>query len=189
MADMALRKNIELNITLTDPEWCCILEKANYTIVKKNEFLQTQNSNTTYEIFIVKGSFKIYILNEDGTESIVFFAFENNWMCDIESFYHQKASKYNIKAMQHSEVWIISRPNKMLLLKQVPKLIYFQIRMLEQLNLAIEKRLLDILHKTSKQRYSEFVKRYPDKIKNITDRNLSLYLGVSHEFLSKIKKM
>lgn len=185
---LLLRQNIEREIILTDNEWRSIVKKIEFVRFKKNEFLQLQDSNSSYVAFVLKGSFKIYVLNENGCENIIFFTFENNWICDIGSFYHNRPTKYCIKAMEDSEVLIINRLNKMLLVQQIPKLIPFQMLMLQKLNKAIEKRLLDFLNKTCKQRYIEFAKKYPDKIFKITDRNLSSYIGVSHEFLSKIKK-
>jgi CRP-like cAMP-binding protein len=168
-----LRLSIERKIPLTDQEWNFIVEKAEFIKLKKNEFLQIQNSNSSYEGFILKGAFKTYILNDNGTESVIFFSFENEWMCDLESFYHQKPTTYNIKAI---------------LFDQVPKLIQFHIIMVEKANIAIQQRLIDVLNKTSKQRYLEFIEKHPQKADKINNRNLSSYLGVSHEFLSKIKK-
>ncbi|MEO8532859.1 MAG: Crp/Fnr family transcriptional regulator [Flavobacterium sp.] len=183
-----LRLNIERKINLTDEEWKCIVEKAEFIKLKKNEFLQIQDSNTSYEVFILKGAFKTYILNDNGSEAVIFLSFENEWMCDLENFYHQKPTTYNIKAIEESEIIVISKANKTLLFQQVPKLIQFHITMVEKANIAIQQRLLDVLNKTSKQRYLEFIERYPNKMKSINNKNLSSYLGVSHEFLSKIKK-
>lgn len=183
-----LRENIERKIALTDTEWNVIVEKTEFIKLKKNGFLQVQNSNSVYEVFILKGAFKIYILNENGSETVLFFAFENDWMCDIESFYHQKPTKYNIKAIEDSEILVINKSNKAQLFKEVPKLIQFHIAIVERANILIQERLLDVLNKTSKQRYLEFIKLYPDKTQKINNKNLSSYLGVSHEFLSKIKR-
>lgn len=184
-----LRKNIERKIPLTDEEWNIIISKAALIKLKKNQFLQTQDSNNSYEGFILKGSFKTYILNENGTESVIFFSFENEWMCDLESFYHQKPTTYNIKAIEDSEILVINKVQKAQLFAEVPKLIQFHVLMIERANVAIQQRLLDVLNKTSKQRYLDFIARYPQKFQTINNKNLSSYLGVSHEFLSKIKRM
>jgi len=183
-----LRLSIERKFLLTDEEWNFVVEKTEFIKLKKNEYLQIQDSNSSYEGFILKGAFKTYILNDNGTESVIFFSFENEWMCDIESFYHQKPTTYNIKAIEDSEILVINKTNKALLFEQVPKLLQFHILIVEKANIAIQQRLVDVLNKTSKQRYLEFIERYAHKIDKINNRNLSSYLGVSHEFLSKIKK-
>ncbi|PBJ07275.1 Crp/Fnr family transcriptional regulator [Flavobacterium sp. ACN6] len=183
-----LRKNIERKIPLTDEEWNLIVSKAELIKLKKNQFLQTQDSNNSYEGFILKGSFKTYVLNENGTETVIFFSFENEWMCDLESFYHQKPTTYNIKAIEDSEILVISKVKKAQLFEEVPKIMQFHVLMIERANVAIQRRLLDVLNKTSKQRYLDFKDRYPQKVQTINNKNLSSYLGVSHEFLSKIKR-
>lgn len=183
-----LRQNIERKIPLTDEEWDIIASKAELIKLKKNQFLQIQNSNSSYEGFILKGSFKTYILNENGTETVIFFSFENEWICDLESFYHQKPTTYNIKAIEDSEIVVINKMQKAYLFAVIPKLIKFHVLMIERANVAIQQRLLDVLNKTSKQRYLDFKERYPQKVSSINNKNLSSYLGVSHEFLSKIKR-
>ncbi|MES2573937.1 MAG: Crp/Fnr family transcriptional regulator [Bacteroidota bacterium] len=183
-----LRQNIERKIKLTDVEWNTVVEKTEFIKLKKNEFLQIQNTHSKYEGFVIKGSLKIYTLNENGTESIVFFAFKGDWISDIESFYHQKPSKYNIKAIEDCEILAISKPNKNLLFEEVPKMAVFNRLMIERTNILIQKRLLDVLNKTSKERYLDFIEKFPNETQKINNKNLSSYLGVSHEFLSKIKK-
>lgn len=183
-----LRKNIERKVPLTDEEWNSIVSRTELIKLKKNQFLQTQDSHNSYEGFILKGSFKTYILNENGTESVIFFSFENEWMCDLESFYHQKPTTYNIKAIEDSEILVINKLQKAQLFAEIPKLMQFHVLMIERANVAIQQRLLDVLNKTSKQRYLDFKERYPQKVSSINNKNLSSYLGVSHEFLSKIKR-
>ncbi|CAD0007827.1 MULTISPECIES: Crp/Fnr family transcriptional regulator [Flavobacterium] len=183
-----LRKSIERKIPLTDQEWDIIVSKTQLIKLKKNQFLQIQNSYNSYQGFILKGLFKTYALNENGTESVIFFSFENEWMCDLQSFYHQKPTTYNIKAIEDSEIVVINKEEKAQLFAKVPKLFQFHVLMIESANVAIQERLLDVLNKTSKQRYLDFKERYPHKVQKINNKNLSSYLGVSHEFLSKIKK-
>ena len=183
-----LRLSIERKIPLTDEEWNFVVEKVKFIKLKKNEFLQIQDSKNSYEGFILKGTFKTYILNDNGTESVIFFSFENEWICDLESFYHQKPTTYNIKAIEESEILVISKKNKALLFEQVPKLIQFHILMVERANIAIQERLVDVLNKTSKQRYLDFIEKYPHLAQRLSNLQIAAYLGISHEFLSKIRK-
>ena len=183
-----LRKSIASKVSVTDEEWNTILEKTESISVKKNSFFQIQDTTSRYEGFVLKGAFKIYTIDENGSENILFFSFEGDWICDIESFYYKKNSQYNVKAIEDSELAIISRANKSYLFKIVPKMLEFHTIMLERANIVMQKRLLDVLHKNAIQRYLDFVKRYPTKYRVINNKNLSSYLGVSQEFLSKIKK-
>ncbi len=183
-----LRNNIEKKIPLTNEEWELIQENVKQVKLKKNDYLQIQDSNSKYEAFVLNGAFKIYHLKENGAECILFFAFDNDWITDVESFYHDKLTRYNIKALEDCEILVINKINKTKLFKEVPKLLKFHTLLIEKTNIVMQDRLLDILNKTSKQRYLDFINKYPVTAKRINDRNLSSYLGVSHEFLCKIKK-
>jgi hypothetical protein len=84
----SLRSSIERKISLSDEEWRCIAEKVEFIKLKKNEFLQIQDSNSSYEVFILKGSFKTYIINDNGTETVIFFSFEKTLsqkVCKLKS--------------------------------------------------------------------------------------------------------
>lgn len=56
-------------------------------------------------------------MNENGIESVIFFFFENEWLCDLESFYYYKLMKYNIKVIEDSEILVINKLNKVFLFK------------------------------------------------------------------------
>lgn len=183
-----LRKNIEQNIPINDDEWDLILGKMELLKLKKNQFLQTQGSTSKYEAFVIKGVLKVFTLKENGSESILNFVFENDWLSDFDSFNNQKPSKYSICAIEDCEILAISKTEKTKLLKQMPKIEQLQSVLLKKDNILMQERLLDILNKTSKQRYLELILKNPVFIEKISNKNLSSYLGVSHEFLSKIKK-
>lgn len=184
-----LRKNIEQNISINNEEWELILEKMELLKLRKNQFLQTQGNTSKYEAYVIKGVLKIFTLKENGSESILNFVFENDWLSDFDSFNNQKPSKYSICAIEDCEILAISKAEKTMLLKQIPKIEQLQNILLKKDNILMQERLLDVLNKTSKQRYLELILKNPAFIQKISNKNLSSYLGVSHEFLSKIKKI
>lgn len=183
-----LKRNLEQWWLLTDIEWKMICDKTQFLKVKKHQFLQTAHAGPLYECFVLKGGFKTYILTEKGEENILFFPFANEWVCDIEAFYYNKPARFNIRAVEDSEVAVINLNEKNELFKKIPKLQQFHIRMIEKSNLALQERLIDMLHKTARERYADFVTRHPQKQRKISDKDLSSYLGVTKEFLCKIKK-
>lgn len=182
-----LRKSIESIITLNQSEWESIASKSELVKIKRNEFLHRSYSSSKNEIFILKGAFKIYTLKENGTESILYFAFAGDWVLDFESLLLQKPTRFTIKALDDAEIILISKASKIELTTKIPKLGLFQTEMLLKSYLLLQERLQDVLHKNTKERYADFLNKNKDNSKLINSRNLSAYLGVSHEFLSKIK--
>jgi ribosomal protein L10 len=44
------------------------------------------------------------------------------------------------------------------------------------------------LSKTADQRYIDFIEKYPQLFQRLSNLQIAAYLGISHEFLSKIRR-
>lgn len=53
---------------------------------------------------------------------------------------------------------------------------------------TFQRRVISSLSKTADKRYLEFMEKYPDLEQRLNQQQLAAYLGISHEFLSKIRK-
>ncbi len=60
--------------------------------------------------------------------------------------------------------------------------------MTQKTHIALQRRMIDNLSKTADQRYIDFIEKYPQLLQRLTNLQIAAYLGVSHEFLSKIRK-
>jgi CRP-like cAMP-binding protein len=60
--------------------------------------------------------------------------------------------------------------------------------MTQKTHVALQRRMIDALSKTAEQRYVDFRDRYPQLYQRLTNLQIAAYLGISHEFLSKIRK-
>ncbi len=49
-------------------------------------------------------------------------------------------------------------------------------------------KIIDNLSKTADQRYLDFIEKYPFLYNHLSNLQIATYLGISHEFLSKIRK-
>jgi CRP-like cAMP-binding protein len=48
--------------------------------------------------------------------------------------------------------------------------------------------MIDNLSKTADQRYLDFIQKYPALYNRLTNLQVAAYLGISHEFVSKIRR-
>jgi len=60
--------------------------------------------------------------------------------------------------------------------------------MTQKTHIALQRRMIDNLSKTAGQRYIDFIEKYPQLLQRLTNLQIASYLGISHEFLSKIRK-
>lgn len=158
-----------------------ILEKGDY-LLRNGETCRTDN-------FVVNGVLKAFYINaKTGKEEILYFAIENWWATDIESFQKQKPSIYNIQAIEKTTLLQIYYGSFQEMLKQIPKLERFFRIILESYIGSLQRRI--ILNNTfdAEQRYSDFLENYPKISEKVPNYLIASYLGITPEFLSRMRK-
>ena len=137
---------------------------------------------------MLEGCFKVFYQDENLKEHILYFAIEDWWVLDIGSFVSGKFSKLNIQALEDSVILSIDRAAKEQLYIDIPK-VEKLFRIMNQKSLSsMHLRMISMLHKTAERRYLDFMERYPTLNQRIAQHQIAAYLGISHEFLSKVKK-
>ncbi|WP_317126613.1 hypothetical protein [Chryseobacterium sp. G0186] len=54
--------------------------------------------------------------------------------------------------------------------------------------IALQRRIIDNLSKSSEERYTEFLNDYPKTAHRLTNIQIAAYLGVTPEFISRIRR-
>lgn len=183
-----LKNNISRYIDLSDEEFQRFSEPFKLETFKKKEVVLKEGEYCLFEGFVVNGCFKVYFLTEDGFEQTLYFAIENWWITDIDSLINNVQSTLNIEALEDSEVLMISKKDKELLYETMPKVEKLFRIMNQQSSVALQRRILSLMNKTADKRYLEFLEKYPTLEQRLTQQQVASYLGISHEFLSKIRK-
>ena len=183
-----LQQNIKkhLNLSTADLELICSYFKP--VSLKKKEFLLTQGSICRFEGFVTEGCFRVFTLDKKGNENTLYFAAKDWWLMDIDSFMNQTASDLNIQALEDSRVLLINRQDKIELYESLPVVEKLFRIMFQKGLVSWQRRLVRNHCFTAKERYFHFIQTYPDISSKLTDKQIAGYLGISHEFLSKIKK-
>ncbi|MFP3598166.1 Crp/Fnr family transcriptional regulator [Chryseobacterium sp. SIMBA_029] len=184
-----LIKNILQHISLSPEE--IVIFKSFWTekILKKGEFLLRNGEICRYDSYIISGVLKAFCINsENGNEEILFLAIDDWWATDISSFSKQKASIYNIQAVEKTSLLQISHQSFQKMLKEIPSLErYFRI-ILESYLGTLEKRIVFNNMYKAEQKYYDFLDTYPDIVSRVPQYLIASYLGVSAEFISRIRK-
>ena len=141
-----------------------------------------------FESFILKGCIKIFFINQEGLEVVLSFATENWWVSDLLSFQEQVPTRMHIEALEDTEVLSITREKKEELLEKFPSL-EKMFRIIIQRHLyAYQERLFRSIALTAEQRYDVFLSKYPELPQRIPQHLIASYLGISPEFLSRLRK-
>ncbi|MRI01688.1 cyclic nucleotide-binding domain-containing protein [Kriegella sp. EG-1] len=166
-------------------EFCRFFQKK---AILKKQFILEQGQVCKFEGFVTKGCFRIFTIDKKGNENTLYFAAKDWWLMDIDSFMNHKPSELNIQALEDSEVLIITQKDKLTLYDTIPNAEKLFRIMFQKSIVAWQRRIIRNHSLTAKERYSHFITNYPEIATKLTDRQTSSYLGITHEFLSKIKK-
>jgi CRP-like cAMP-binding protein len=183
-----LKYNISTHISLSEKEVDDFCGLFRYIEIKKKNFLLSEGEVCKFEGFVTKGLFRVYHVDTNGFEQVLYFATENWWITDIDSFTNEKLSQLFIEAIEDSEVLLISKENKEFAYEHLPKIEKLFRVMTQKTHIALQRRMIDNLSKNADQRYIDFIDKYPQLSQRLTNLQIAAYLGVSHEFLSKIRK-
>jgi len=183
-----LIKHITSVVSLSSQEITLVISHFKHKILNKKQYLLEQGSVSRYEYFVIKGCLKTVNSNAAGEESILFFSTENWWVGDLYSFWTGNPSNYSIIALEDCELLYIDNDSLEKLYVMVPKMErYFRI-LLKNAYIASQSRIVSNLGQTAEERYSEFTTRYPDLEQRIPQYMVASYLGITPEFLSKIRR-
>jgi CRP-like cAMP-binding protein len=183
-----LKQNISKHISLSDKEltdFCDLFQKKS---IKKKQFLLREGEICKFEGFVTKGLFRVYHIDMNGFEQVLYFAIENWWITDIDSFTNERPSQLFIEALEDSEVLVIYKKDKEFAYENLQKIEKLFRVMTQKTHVSLQRRMIDNLSKTSDQRYIDFIEKYPQLFQRLTNIQIAAYLGISHEFLSKIRK-
>lgn len=137
--------------------------------------------------FVLDGAVRSFTVDAEGKEHILSFATKDWWISDLYSLISRKPAILNIEAIADSDVLMLSRENQQLLYEKVPKFERFFRVIVENSLVANQQRLIDNMSSTAEERYLQFIRKYPTIPACVPQHNIASYLGITPEFLSKIR--
>ncbi|WDF67275.1 Crp/Fnr family transcriptional regulator [Sphingobacterium oryzagri] len=158
-------------------------------LLEKGDYLLRNGDVCRYDSYVVSGTLKAYYINADnGQEEIIYFAVDDWWASDIYSFSKQQPSIYSIQALENSRLLQISFSSFQQLLEEVPRLEKYFRMMLESYVGKLQQRISYSHVHDAETRYYNFVQQYPLIARRVPQYLIASYLGVSPEFISRIRK-
>lgn len=183
-----LKQNIARHLSLSEQETEAFCSLFDQKAIKRKSFLLREGEVCKFEGFVVKGMFRVYHIDQNGFEQILYFAVENWWITDIDSFTNEKPSQLFIEALEDSQVLMISKKNKEFAYEHIPKIEKLFRIMTQKTHVAMQRRMIDNLSKSAETRYREFAEKYPQILQRLSNIQVAAYLGITNVFLSNIRK-
>ena len=187
MNEELILKNISKHITLDEKEKQFFISLLHYRKLKKGEILLNFGEVSKYNYFIISGCLRNYSIDEYGGEHIISFAPADWWTSDLYSYLTETPSELIIDALLPTEIFEIRKEDMENIFTSIPKFERF-FRILFQNSIVNHLlRIKEVMSIPAEERYLQFIKRYPNIYKEIPLKHIASYLGISPEFLSKIR--
>lgn len=174
-------------VSLTPEEEAFLISKVSYRKYLKGQYIVQQGDVCKYECFVISGCTKTFHVDDHGQEHIVMFSIENWWTSDMGSFITQTPADYNIQCIDNTELIMFSYDIIEELYSEIPKLERFFRQIIERALVASQRRIVRSFSLSAKDRYLYFRNQYPKIEQLIPQYMVASYLGITKEFLSKIK--
>ena len=180
-------KYISSQIVLTDEDIKLFREKAIEKTMRRKDFVLREGEICNYKIFVSKGFLRTYHISEDGDEHLMQFSPENSWTTDPESFQNMTPSRYNIDALEFSEVVMWSKNDFKYLCSRIPELKAYSEKLMSWNLYVTLQRLSSAISTTAEEKYDEFIRMYPGIITRAPLHMVASFLGVSRKTLTRIR--
>lgn len=183
-----LIEHFESYLPLSAAEKQLVETRATLRKIKRRQMILQEGFVCKHYAFVVEGCFRMYGVDKKGTEHNIQFAAENDWIADIGSFHSGKPSQLFIEAIEPSVVLQIGKEDLYFLYLSIPKLDRIFKVIIENKYVELQNRVLQNISSTAQERYLNFLEQYPTLSQRLPNVQIASYLGITPEFLSKIRK-
>ncbi|GAB3945208.1 hypothetical protein GCM10028805_13920 [Spirosoma harenae] len=154
---------------------------------EKNDLVVMEGRTSRYIGLVDSGLFQYYVL-KDGLEITSYVSVPNTWLASVMSFVSEKPALENIRALTSGAVFMISKPDLRVLVKDLPDFKDFYIALLEQSICGIDESRHDLIVLSAEQRYAKLLQKEPYLLQQIPLQHLASMLGITPRHLSRIRK-
>lgn len=179
--------NISKQITLSPEEQAHFMSLLTLKKLKKKEHLLREKEVCRHSAFVVSGCLRGYTVDTNGDEHVLQFAPRDWWIADMYSLLSGKPGSLNIDALEDTEALLLSKADQEQLYRDIPKFERFFRIITENSLVANRQRILDNLSLSAPERYAQFCEHYPTLINTLPQKQIAAYIGVTPEFLSKMR--
>ncbi|MFZ1693063.1 MAG: Crp/Fnr family transcriptional regulator [Flavobacteriales bacterium] len=183
----ALCAHFDRYLALDEVERRALVERSRVRRLKKRGFILQEGEVCSHYTYVVNGCLRMYEMDASGVEHNLQFALENEWIVDIGSFHAEKPSSLFIEALEPSTVVCIEHADLLYLYTEHPKFDRNFRVIIEDQFVELQQRMLRRNASSAEQRYAHFVEQHPALAARVPNVHIASYLGVTPEFLSRLR--
>ena len=174
-------------VPLTPEEWEDKIQYLTVRKVKKNEFIVQPGQICRSVHFINEGVFRTYNLIGDKEITTNFF-FDCGYVTDYASYINQIPAREYIQALTDGELLSFPHEKMQEMYEKYPRAQKYGRLIAEKIFVNTYSRQQEFLFLNPKERYLKLLKKRPKVVQRIPQHYIASYLGITPEYLSRIRK-
>lgn len=174
-------------IKLSDSCINSLLDVSKILHVQNGEKIVKEGQFADKAYFIIKGCARAFYLKE-GKDITDWFAFDNDFICSINSFYLDIPSPHYIEVLEPTVLLEISKKQIEILSTKYPEFDKLEKLVVIKTMLRLQQRIVSVQFETAAQKYINLLNIRPDITQRVSLTYIASYLGITLETLSRIRK-
>lgn len=175
-------------VLLTDQEYQQLFDKMESKTLRKNSLFLKEGQICDSIAFVNRGALVYFKALETGKEVTTDFAFTGEWITDNRSRLGHLPSLLNIKAIEETELLIITNEELNNCYSQIPVLEKLGRILIEQAFVKIAQQSIDLQVLSATERYIKLLGDRREVFQKIPLYHIANYLGIAPKSLSRIRK-
>jgi CRP-like cAMP-binding protein len=177
-----IRSKVEIDAT----DLQMILSEFKERKVKKGQFVLKKGQIANQYFFINSGALRFSFGDYDLRDTS-WVVFQNQFFTEMASLMPQKPTRFNIEAIEDTELRYLNKAEMELLYSQFPVWQEFVRKTWEGLAVGMIEQIVNFQTLSAEERYLEFLKN-PELIQKLPVKTLASLLGITPNALSRIRK-
>lgn len=154
--------------------------------VSKEVKLVSEGQYSDKVFFVVKGCVRAFYIKE-GKDISDWFAFENDFVSAINSFFLEVPSAYFIETVEPAVLLEVRRDVVRSLCDQYRAFERLQLGVVTKTMLQLQSRIVSMQFENARQKYENLLGIRPDIVQRVPLKHIASYLGITLETLSRIR--
>ncbi|MDB4286005.1 Crp/Fnr family transcriptional regulator [bacterium] len=180
--------HINSRINISKSEFDVVSQKLREVKFKKKEIIIRPNQLAPFHFFVLNGCLRSYFIDSTGKEHTVSFAIEDWFIGDYISYFGGEKSILYVQCIEDCHLVRIDKDVWESLYHEIPQIESYTRINLERSFGASQRKTINNLSLSAKQRYSNFRITYLDIEQRVKNYHIASYLGIARESLSRVRK-
>lgn len=185
----SLYNYLKEKISLSNDDMDLIQALVTVKKLRKSQYLLQEGEVCRFVGFVSEGCLRTYRVGSKGQEHIIYFAVENWWVGDRESYITNAPSNFHIDAIEQSEVILFQKGDFEILCTKIPAFGELINSTLHKGFIASQNKIHAALSFTAEEKYIDFLIRYRQLANRVPQQMIASYLGMTPETLSRIRTL